>query len=179
MKAKTNSHHKNRRPTITFLNKFLVLYVLVLVAFLSGCYTTASNIKSVDELKGNKLLVGRFVFYVNDKLVNLRVLTKEDGNKKTVSGFTILVKKGDEKPKKIELDEKGYIYIPVDAGQYYLTRINTNTTLFFGARYFHLRSSTGINVNPSDALVNFGTIKVEYKRSVASKAAGLLFPLLF
>ena len=50
-------------------SKHLILCVLVLI-FLSSCASpTAPNIKSVDDLKGRKLLVGRFIFYVNGKLI--------------------------------------------------------------------------------------------------------------
>ena len=187
MKAKTNSHHKNRRPTIVFLNKFLVLFVLVLVAFLSGCYsyTTVSNIRSVNELKGKRLLVGRFVFYVNGKLVKPHKAVKYNNpdtieeeretdkkDKEYVTGFTVLFEKGDGKLKEFELDEKGYVYMPVDEGQYYISRIIHGSV--FGIRSFPIGSSSGISIKSSDAVVNFGTIKVEYKRSVGSKAMGLL-----
>jgi hypothetical protein len=181
-----------REMKLYYKKKSLILYFLIFVLFVAGCATTVSNIQSVDELKGNKLLVGRFVFYSNGKLVNLRELIKElvaldeltiedhaddDEHGQTdeiYSGFSVLVKKEDGKTKRVELDEDGYIYIPVDTGKYHLTRINT---IFMGAEEIRLRSSTGIKVNPSDEVVNLGIIKVEYKRSAASKGMGVFLQL--
>lgn len=163
-----------REMRLYYKKKSLVLCILIFVLFVAGCATTVSNIKSVDELKGNRLLVGRFVFYVNDKLVNLHTLTQEDGSKKTVSGFHVLFDKGDGKSKKIELDEKGYVYISVDEGQYYFTRIKTNFNFWFGVQRFPIHLSSGISVNNSDSVVNFGTIKVEYEHSAGAKATELL-----
>lgn len=187
MNTKTNSHHNNRRPTIAFLNKFLVLYVLVLVAFLSSCATTAPNIKSVDDVKGHKLLVGRFVFYVNEKLIEPHEAVKfdtpysrrerkretetDEEYKEFITGFTIFLDNGETK--KLVLDEKGYVYIPVDEGQYYIKRIQHHSALF-GTYSFPIGSSSGISINSSDAAVNFGTIKVEFRRSATSKTAGVL-----
>jgi hypothetical protein len=165
MKTKVGSLNKS---------KHLILCMLVLIIFLSSCATIAPNIKSTNELKEDKLLVGRFVFYENDKLIKIREKVTEVGIKKGVTGFSILFKKGDEKPKKFELDENGYAYIPVGEGEYYITRIRTDYHVFLGSRVWNIHPDTGITVHSSDSVVNFGTIKVELQFSTSSKVASAL-----
>ncbi len=169
MKNKTNPHYKS---------KFLVLYVLVLATLLSSCAQTIPNIKSTQELKGNKLLVGRFVFYENEKLVNISEKVEEDGSKKRWYRFSVLFKKEGEKAKKLELDENGYAYIPVSDGLYYINRIKHHSR-WHGTRKFSLLPNTGIKINSSDSVVSFGTIKVGFKHSTASKTAGIIEAVLF
>ena len=169
MKNKSNPHYKS---------KFLTLYVLVLATLLSSCTQKISNIKSIQGLKENKLLAGRFLFYNNNKLANIREVVKEDGGKEYVTGFSVLFKKEGEKAKKLELDENGYAYIPVSDGQYYINRIKHHST-WHGTRRFSLLPNTGIKINSSDSVVNFGTIKVEFKHSTASKTAGIIEAVLF
>ncbi|MGR3304353.1 MAG: hypothetical protein ACUZ8I_17890 [Candidatus Scalindua sp.] len=62
MRSKTRIHYKNQ---------VLILYVLLFVIFMSGCYTTAPNIESTGELKEKKLLAGRFVFHDNNQPVGI------------------------------------------------------------------------------------------------------------
>ena len=143
-------------PGIAFLSKILV--VLSLTTLLFGCGTTAYNIKSVSELGGNKLLTGRFVFYNDDVHI-------ENGQ-----GFTVFFKEREaETLRMFQPDEKGYVYIPVDEGQYYISRIKYNK--LNGHLLFPVHQSSGINVDVSDTVVNFGTIQVDLQQNITSKIA--------
>lgn len=171
MKTKVSSLSKS---------KHLILCLLILIIFLPSCATTVSNIKSVDDLKGRKLLVGRFIFYVNGKLIepHERVKHRYDKGKKTkteedkelIVGFTIFLQNGETK--KIVIGENGYVYIPVYEGHYYIKRIKHHSIL--GTYSFSTLPNTGINVKVSDEIVSFGTIKVEFRRSAESTMAGIL-----
>jgi hypothetical protein len=154
-------HDRNNYLNITFLNRLVV--VLILITFLFGCSTTVHNIRSVNELNGNKLLTGRFVFYNN----NLPVETSK--------GFTVYLKKGEDKKLiKFEIDEKGYVYIPVDEGRYSIVRIKySGLGGLSGYGSFPVLQSSSMNINASDTVVNLGTIKICFQQSAASKAACL------
>ena len=103
-------HSKQRNRCRVFLSRILV--VLMLATLLFGCGTTEYNIKSTSELNGNKLLTGRFVFYNDDVHI-------ESGE-----GFSVFFKERDDKTLRMfQPDEEGYVYIPVDEGQYYIARI--------------------------------------------------------
>ncbi len=172
-------------------SKYQVICVLMAIIFLSSCaYNKAYNIKTTDDLKGKKLMVGRFLFSDNNKLI----LPVEESNratynefeapipegetnttkaeeKKTISRFTVLIES--EKPAKVRKvmpDLEGYICIPVDVGRYYIKQITRHGYTNRSIR----TTNSGINILSSDTVVNFGTIKVEYKQSAASKAAGVL-----
>ncbi len=156
----------------------------MLVAFLSSCATTTPNIKSVDDLKGRKLLAGKFVFYVNEKLVKPHEAVKYNNpytleeerktdrkDKEYVTGFTIFLQNGETK--KLVLDENGYVCIPVDEGHYYIKRIKHHSA-WLGTHSFLIYPNSGFDIKNSDAVVNFGTIKVEFRQRAASKTVGAL-----
>ena len=135
-----------------------ILVVLILATLLFGCGTTAYNIKSARELNDNKLLTGRFVFYNDDVHI-------ENGE-----GFTVFIKEREEKTLRMfQPDEKGYVYIPVDEGQYYISRIKYNK--LNGHLLFPVHQSSGIHVDTSDTVVNFGTIHISLQQNITSKIA--------
>ena len=68
-----------------------------------------------------------------------------------------------------QLDEKGHVFIPVDEGQYYIPRIKYNK--LNGHLLFPVHQSTGINVEDSDTVVNFGTIQISLQQNITSKIA--------
>ncbi len=129
-----------------------------LTTLLFGCGATAYNIKSASELNGNKLLTGRFVFYNDDVYI------------KNSEGFTVFFKESEEKtPRMFYPDEEGYVYIPVDEGQYYISRIKYNK--LNGHLLFPVHQSSGINVDVSDTVVNFGTIQINLRQNITSRIA--------
>ncbi len=135
-----------------------ILVVLSLTTLLFGCVTTAYNIKSATELSGNKLLTGRFVFYNDDVHI-------ENGK-----GFTVFFKEREDNTLSMfHPDEKGYVYIPVDEGQYYISRIKYNR--LNGHLLFPVHQSSGIHVDKSDTVVNFGTIHINLQQNITSKIA--------
>ncbi len=149
-------NNKKRNPGTGFLSKILV--ALTLSTLLFGCGTTAYNIKSAGELSGSKLLTGRFVFYNDDVHI-------ENGE-----GFTVFFKKREDKRLRMfQPDEKGYVYIPVDEGKYFISRIKYNK--LNGHLLFPVHQSSGINVNVSDTVVNFGTIQINLQQNITSKIA--------
>lgn len=138
------------------MKKFLVTLMLVISLF--GCGTTAFNIKSVNELSGGKMLTGRFMFYNNDTLV-------ESGQ-----GFIVFFKERHDKTlRQFVPDEKGYVYTPVDEGQYDIVRIMYSELQ--GHLRFPIAQSSGINIDASDTIVNFGTIQVNFQQDVTSRIA--------
>ncbi|MCP4265853.1 MAG: hypothetical protein GY777_09810 [Candidatus Brocadiaceae bacterium] len=161
-----------------------IILVFTLSFFVAGCFTTASNIESIDDLKGKKLLVGRFVFFVNGKLVKPKVVPKNAvyNNSKTGTDntgkeknkmntkFSVFLENG--KKIKLSCDMQGYVYIQADVGRHYISRIKYHG-LILGTQGFRTTNS-GINVQNSDTVVNFGTINVDYKRSIKSKVAGFV-----
>ena len=149
-------NNKKRNPYKVFLSRILV--VLSLTTLLFGCGTTAYNVKSASELSGNKLLTGRFVFYNDDVHI-------ENGE-----GFTVFFKeKEDGTLRMFQPDEEGYVYIPVDEGQYYISRIKYNK--LNGHLLFPVNQNTGINVDISDTVVNFATIQISLQQNITSKIA--------
>ncbi len=147
---------KKRNPGTALLNKLLVISMLATMVF--GCGTTAYNTESAGELSGNKLLTGRFVFY-NDGV-----------HIENSKGFSVFFKKREDKTLKMfQPDEKGYVYIPVDEGKYYISRIKYNK--LNGHLLFPVHQSSGINVNASDTVVNFGTIQVDLQQNITSRIA--------
>ncbi|GAX62548.1 DNA-directed RNA polymerase, beta subunit [Candidatus Scalindua japonica] len=153
-----NFSHKNKRPVIASFKKILILSALA--TFLFGCSTTALNIKQSSDLNGKKILTGRFVFLHNDIPL---------GNSE---GFTIFFKeRSDKKLRAFKLDENGFVYIPLDQGQYYISSIEFRHSL--GNFGFPVHQSSGINIDASDTVVNFGTMKINLKQNEASKVAYL------
>jgi len=149
-------HSKQRNRCTVFLSRILV--VLMLVTLLFGCGTTAYNIKSPRELSDNKLLIGRFVFYNDDVHIN------------NGEGFTVFFKEKEDKTlRMLQPDEEGYVYIPVDEGQYYISRIKFNR--LNGHLFFPVHQSSGINVDVFDKVVNFGTIQIGLQQNITSKIA--------
>ncbi len=149
-------NNKHKHPGTVFLGKIFV--ALMLTTLLFGCGTTAYNIKSARELSGKKLLTCRFVFYNDD----IHVENSE--------GFTVFFKeKEDRTPRMFKPDENGYVYIPVDEGQYYISRIKYNR--LNGHLLFPVHQSSGINVDASDTVVNFGTIQISLQQNITSKIA--------
>jgi hypothetical protein len=135
-----------------------MLIALMLVTLLFGCGTTAYNIKSPRERSDNKLLTGRFVFYNDDVHIE------------NSEGFTVFFKKREDKALRMfQPDEKGYVYIPVDEGQYYISRIKYNK--LNGHILFPVHQSSDINVDISDTVVNFGTIQINLQQNITSKIA--------
>jgi hypothetical protein len=127
---------------------------------LFGCSTITYNIKSTKELSGKKLLTGRFVFYINDVPVE------------TEKEFAVFFKEKHDKPlRKFVPDEKGFVYIPVDVGQYYIIRIMHRE--LNGYVRFPILQRCGINIDSSDTVVNFGAIKINYLQNVTSRIAFL------
>ena len=130
----------------------------MLATLLFGCGTTAYNIKSAGELSGNKLLTGRFVFYNDDVHIE------------NSEGLTVFFKEREDKTLRMfKPDEKGYVYIPVDEGQYYISRIKYNK--LNGHLLFPVHQSSGIHVDTSDTVVNFGTIHISLQQNITSKIA--------
>jgi hypothetical protein len=130
----------------------------MLATLLFGCSTTAYNIKSASELSGNKLLTGRLVFYIDDVHI-------ENGE-----GFTVFFKEREDKTLRMfQPDEEGYVYIPVDEGQYYISRIKYNK--LHGHLLFPVHQSSVINVYTPDTVVNFGTIRISLQQNITSKIA--------
>ena len=149
-------YSKKRNPGTVFLSKILV--VLILATLLFGCDTTAYNIKSARELSGNKLLTGRFVFYNDDVHI-------ENGE-----GFTVFIKEREDKTLRMfQPVEKGYVYIPVDEGQYYISRIKYNK--LNGYLLFPVHQSSGIKIDGSDTVVNLGTIQISLQQNITSRIA--------
>ncbi len=135
-----------------------ILVALTLITLLFGCGTTAYNIKSARELSSNKLLTGRFVFFNDD----VHIVNGE--------GFNVLFKEREaETLRMFQPDKKGYVYIPVDEGQYHISRIKYNK--LNGHLLFPVQQNSGINVDASDTVVNFGTIQVDLQQNITSKIA--------
>jgi hypothetical protein len=157
MKTKINSLCKS---------KYLVVYVVVLITFLSSCALPryALNIKSVDDLKGRKLLVGRFVLYVNGNHVPVITRTTRSGRSVLNPGPTFK-KEGEKQRKMFSPKDDGYVYIAVTAGQYYI-RLDNVTLANINKNKM---PSVRINIYDTDEVVNFGTIKFEVLDYQASK----------
>ncbi len=150
-------HSKKWNPVTVILSK-KIWVAMTLTTLLFGCGTTAYNIKSANELSGNKLLTGRFVFYNDDVHI-------ENGE-----GFTVFFKeREDETLRMLQPDEEGYVYIPVDEGQYFISRVKYNR--LNGHLLFPVHQSAGINVDVSDTVVNFGTIQINLQQNITSKIA--------
>jgi len=148
----------NSKKTLDTVLPGKIFVVLMLTTLLFGCGTTAYNVKSSRELNGNKLLTGRFVFYNDDVHI------------KNSEGFTVFFKESEEKTLRMfHPDEKGYVYIPVGEGQYYISRIKYNR--LNGHLLFPVHQSSGINVDVSDTVVNFGTIQISLQQNITSKIA--------
>jgi hypothetical protein len=154
-----------------------VILAVVFVSILTGCATTVPNVESVSDFEGKKLLIGRFVFSVNGEIIEPKYGTVYDDietrveksgthaeEKKIKTGFTVLL--GNGKTKKLMSDQQGYVYIPVDAGHYSISRIVHHS--FNDSRHRFRATNSGINVQQSDTVVNFGTINVGVTRSVAA-----------
>ena len=154
-----------------------VILAIVFISILTSCATTVPNVESVSDFEGKKLLIGRFVFSVNGEIIEPKYRTvyedietqvEKSGThaeeKKIKTGFTVLLDNG--KTKKLMSDMQGYVYIPVDVGHYYISRIMHRS--FDDSRHNFRITNSGINVQQSDTVVNFGTINVGVKRSVAS-----------
>lgn len=148
-----------RKETNPAIVSFLrILAVLIVSVLLFSCTTTSYNIKSVEELNTGKLLTGRFVFYIDDAHI--------ENNK----GLTVYFKEKDDKRTiMFQPDENGYVYTPVDKGQYYISRIKYNK--LNGYLLFPVHQSSGINIDDSDTVVNFGTIQISLKQNITSKIA--------
>ncbi|MBZ0108562.1 MAG: hypothetical protein K8F52_07815 [Candidatus Scalindua rubra] len=131
-----------------------------MVTLVLGCSTTLHNIKSAKELKENKLLTGRFVFFHND-------IPLENSE-----GFTIFFKESSNKKlRAFKPDENGYVYIALDQGRYHISTIEYRD--FQGRIRFPVRQSSGIHIYNSDTVINFGTIKINLKQDESSKVASL------
>jgi hypothetical protein len=137
-----------------------IMCIVVLIFLLTGCGPQfANNIKSNAELKGKKVLAGRFVCFDNDTSVAC---------KKTV--FSIYFnKQGDTKAKIFNPDEEGYVYVALSEGQYNFATIAKGGTA--GNFQFRLDSFPVVFVQPDDSTVNFGTIEVRFYQSIGSKVA--------
>ncbi len=162
-----------------------VILAVVFISILTSCATIVPNVESVSNFEGKKLLIGRFVFSVNGEIIEPKYSTVYDDietqveksgthaeEKKIKTGFTVLLDNG--KTKKLMPDLQGYVYIPVDVGHYYISRIMHRS--FDDSRHSFWTTNSGINVQQSDTVVNFGTINVGVKRSVA--ATGFLVSFL-
>lgn len=148
--------HKNGTPGIAETTEMVV--ILLLVTLLCGCTTTAHNIESTRELNGNKLLTGRFLFFIND-------IPLEDG-----IGFTIFFQEREKKRlREFNPDKNGYVYVSVEEGHYYLKRVSYRD--LHGNFRFPVHQVTGIAVNTSDAAVNFGTVTVTLHQNITSRIA--------
>jgi len=158
-----------------------VILAVLFISILTGCATIVPNVESVSDFEGKKLLIGRFVFSVNGEIIepkygavydDTETQVEKSGThaeeKKIKTGFTVLL--GNGKTKKLMSDLQGYVYIPVDAGHYDISRIVHHS--FDDSRHRFRATNSGINVQQSDTVVNFGTINVGVRRSVA--AAGFL-----
>ena len=158
-----------------------VILAVLFISILTGCATIVPNVESVSDFEGKKLLIGRFVFSVNREIIepengavydDTETQVEKSGThaegKKIKTGFTVLL--GNGKTKKLMSDLQGYVYIPVDAGHYDISRIVHHS--FDDSRHRFRATNSGINVQQSDTVVNFGTINVGVRRSVA--AAGFL-----
>ena len=154
-----------------------VILAVVLISILTGCATIVPNVESVSDFEGKKLLIGRFVFSVNREIIepengavydDTETQVEKSGThaeeKKIKTGFTVLL--GNGKTKKLMSDLQGYVYIPVDAGHYDISRIVHHS--FDDSRHRFRATNSGINVQQSDTVVNFGTINVGVRRSVAA-----------
>jgi len=154
-----------------------VILAVVLMSILTGCATIVPNVESVSDFEGKKLLIGRFVFSVNREIIepengavydDTETQVEKSGThaeeKKIKTGFTVLL--GNGKTKKLMSDLQGYVYIPVDAGHYDISRIVHHS--FDDSRHRFRATNSGINVQQSDTVVNFGTINVGVRRSVAA-----------
>jgi len=145
MKIKINSLCKS---------KYLAMYVVILITFLSSCTITTTripreavnNVKSVDTLKENKILAGRFICYVDGNLVeskHLKLILKKEGERRVF------------KP-----DDNGFVFVSVPHGKCYI-EILLNS---------QIKLIAWIYILDTDWIVNFGTFKLELKQS----ALGLL-----
>ena len=158
-------YSKKRSPNTVSLSKAIgtfcpgkILVVLMLTTLLFGCGTTAYNVKSAGELNGNKLLTGRFVFFNDDVHI------------KNGKGFNVFFKERESETfRMFQPDENGYVYIPVDEGQYHISRIKYNK--LNGHLLFPVHQGSGINVDVSDTVVNFGTVQVSLQQNITSKIA--------
>lgn len=141
MKTKINSLCKS---------KYLVMYAVVLITFLSSCTITTTripreavnNVKSVDTLKENKILAGRFICYVDGNLVeskHLKLILKKEGERRVF------------KP-----DDNGFVFVSVPHGKCYI-EILLNS---------QIKLIAWIYILDTDWIVNFGTFKLELKQSV-------------
>ncbi len=164
-----------------------IILGVVFILILNSCATTVPNVESVSDFEGKKLLIGRFVYSFNGKIIEPKEVSKYDTEyddieaqvdksdthaeeKKINTGFTVFLANG--KRKKLMSDMQGYVYIPVDVGHYYISRITHHG--FDDSRNKFRTTNSGINVQQSDTVVNFGTINVDVKRGVASTSTGFL-----
>lgn len=139
------------------------LMSLLLLLFLTGCYTTVHNLKATDDLGGKKILAGRILFYDNDV-----------AGKETSRPFVMFFnKEGEAKAQALEPDDDGYVYIPVVAGKYNFGSVKVIHP-FTGTFNFKLPTFPSVIVNENDSAVNFGTFNLKFNQSAGSKTAAVL-----
>ena len=142
---------KKKKNRIIMTVSSIVLAVFFTV---SGTYAVR-NVRSASDLKGKKVLAGRFLFFVNDELVDCK------GSRFSV-GFK---KQGKMRPKWFKPDEEGYVYVAVPEGQYNIIDV-VNKRPF---RFRNLKTVPVVHVHEDDAVVNFGTLEVRFYQSELSK----------
>ena len=138
---------------------FFGLLVLIVVLF-AACTAYIDNVKSKSDLNDKKLLAGRIVFLVEDT----EKIPKSEELKVWIN------KQGDDKAKALKPNEQGYVYIPVDTGQY---NIANYTVAAVGNFLFKLQKFPCVQVYSSDSAVNFGTIEIRFHQGTGSKVANI------
>ena len=148
----------NKKVNIITLSKIMSLLLLLSITGCTGIGGVAWNLKATDDLGGKKVLAGRILCYDNDAPM--------ERSRSTCMMF--FHKEGDTKLKILVPDEDGYIYVPVTAGIYKFGSVNVMLPMVASINFNILRFPS-VTVNDNDLAVNFGTYKVKFYLSAASR----------
>ena len=164
MKSKSKCLYRfvHKIDNLNYPSKSFFSLLVLVVVLLAGCTEYINNVKSASELNDKKLLAGRIVFFEEDT-----EKIPEIGKLKVW-----INKQGDDKAKALKPNEQGYVYIPVDTGQYNMA---SYTVAAVGTFLFKLPKFPCVKVYGSDSAVNFGTIEIRFHQGTGSKVANLFF----
>jgi hypothetical protein len=148
-----------------------VVCSIMLAFLLAACATSVKNIQSPAEIQGRKVLAGRFLLFVNDM--------PADAFGSKVKFIVRFKENGQRKERIFVPDSEGYVYIPVNEGEYNLASfvyVWRRVGISSGGYSFPAkgRSCPHVRVNSDDSVVNFGTLELNFYESTASKVTAIL-----
>jgi len=147
----------NKKVNIVMLSAIMFLLLLSITGC-TGISGVAYNLKAKDDLGGKKVLAGRILCYENDVPID----------RSRTAWMMFFHKEGDTKAKILLPDEDGYIYVPVTAGIYKFASVNIMLPSIASIN-FNMLKFPSVTVNDNDSAANFGTYKVKFYYTAASR----------